>query len=49
MLKKTLYERKKMTDEQQVVILNEELNQYQKSKDELNDKLNNLKKQLRVL
>ena len=32
MLKKTLYERKKVADESQVVILNEELNQYQKSK-----------------
>ena len=48
-LKKTLYERKKFNDEQQVVILNEELNQYQKSKDELAEKLNALKSQLRVL
>ena len=30
MLKKTLYERKKVNDESQVVLLNEELNKYQR-------------------
>ena len=35
MLKKVLYERKKVADEDQVVILNEELNQYQKEKTDL--------------
>ena len=49
MLKKTLYERKKVADEQQVVILNEELNQYQRNKDGLHEKLAALKKQLKSL
>ena len=35
MLKKLLYERKKVTDETQVVILNEELNLYQRNKNDL--------------
>ena len=44
MLKKTLYERKKVSDETQVVILNEELNQYQRNKDELSNRLSALRK-----
>ncbi len=49
MLKKLLYERKKVTDETQVVILNEELNQYQRNKIDLSNKLDALKKQLSAL
>lgn len=49
MLKKTLYERKKVSDESQVVLLNEELNKYQRRKDELNNLIPTLKKQLRTL
>ena len=49
MLKKTLYERKKVNDESQVVLLNEELNKYQRKKDELNTMIPQLKKQLRAL
>jgi predicted nucleic acid-binding Zn-ribbon protein len=49
MLKKTLYERKKVSDETQVVILNEELNQYQRNKDELTNRLSALRKQLNNL
>jgi predicted nucleic acid-binding Zn-ribbon protein len=48
-LKKLLYERKKVTDETQVVILNEELNQYQRNKIDLSNKLDALKKQLSAL
>ena len=49
MLKKTLYERKKTSDESQVVLLNEELNKYQRRKDDLNSLIPSLKKQLRAL
>ena len=49
MLKKTLYERKKVGDEDQVVLLNDELNKYQNHKKGLNSRLNNLKKQLKEL
>ena len=49
MLKKTLYERKKVSDESQVVLLNEELNKYQRRKDDLNSLIPSLKKQLRAL
>ena len=49
MLKKLLYERKKVTDETKVVILNEELNQYQRNKIDLSNKLDALKKQLSAL
>lgn len=49
MLKKTLYERKKVSDESQVVLLNEELNKYQRRKDDLNGLIPSLKKQLRAL
>ena len=44
MLKKGLYERKKGVDEDQVVLLNEELNQYQKTKKDLANQLDFLKK-----
>lgn len=49
MLKKTLYERKKVSDESQVVLLNEELNKYQRHKDELNNLIPQLKLQLKAL
>jgi len=49
LLKKTLYERKKVGDEGQVVLLNDELNKYQKHKGGLNDRLSSLKKQLKDL
>lgn len=49
MLKKTLYEKKKVGDEEQVVLLNDELNKYQNHKKGLNSKLVNLKKQLKEL
>lgn len=49
MLKKTLYEKKKVNDEAQVVILNEELNQYQHTKKDLSDKLEALKRRLNNL
>ena len=49
MLKKTLYEKKKIGDEEQVVLLNDELNKYQNHKKGLNSKLATLKKQLKEL
>ena len=49
MLKKLLYERKKVTDETQVVILNEELNLYQRNKNDLANQLEVLRKQLNAL
>ena len=48
-LKKTLYEKKKVSDEKQVVLLNDELNKYQKHKKGLNDRLNELKEQIKLL
>lgn len=44
LLKKTLYERKKVNDESQVVLLNSELNKYQKEKEDLTKTLANIKK-----
>jgi hypothetical protein len=44
MLKKTLYEKKKVNDESQVVLLNSELNKYQKEKESLNKQLAGIKK-----
>lgn len=49
MLKKTLYERKKVNDEGEVVKLNGELNLYQRQKEDLNGMLAALKKQLKQL
>lgn len=48
-LKKALYERKKINDETQAVLLNEELTKQMEAKDDLNEKLSALKKQLKAL
>ncbi len=44
MLKKTLYEKKKVNDESQVVLLNSELNKYQKEKESMTKLLAAIKK-----
>ena len=49
MLKKNLYEQKKTNDETQVVLLNEELNQYQNIKQELERQRKKLEEQIRLL
>ena len=46
MLKKTLYEKKKVNDESQIALLNDELNNYQSEKAGLNKKLRLLRQQL---
>ena len=44
LLKKTLYDQKKVNDEDQVALLNEELSGQKKTKDGLNNKVSGLKR-----